>query len=150
MSVREPPTAEATARLRILLVDDAEEVRRDLRTVLQFYDDLEVVGEAVNGIEAVSLADRLRPDMVLMDLRLPGIDGVEATEQICARALAKEVIMLTIYDEPENRARAARAGVDLFLVKGLSVEDLVAAIRQVSHVKAGRPNIDPPTEDERV
>ena len=131
MSFREPPTEKAAARLKILIVDDAEDVRRDLRTVLQFAHDLEIVGEAVNGIEAVALADQIRPDVVLMDLRLPGLDGFEATEQIRRRGLAGSVIMLTIYDDPENRARAARAGIDLFLVKGLSVEQLVAAIRQV-------------------
>ncbi len=131
MSCREPVTEKAAARLTILIVDDAEDVRRDLRTVLQFAHDLEIVGEAVNGIEAVALADQIRPDVVLMDLRLPGLDGFEATEQIRRRGLARSVIMLTIYDDPENRARAARAGIDLFLVKGLSVEQLVAAIRQV-------------------
>jgi len=131
MSSRKPLTEKAGARLRILIVDDAEDVRRGLRTVLLLAHDLEIVGEAVNGIEAVALADKLRPDIVLMDLRLPGLDGFEATEQIRRRALARSVIMLTIYDEPENRARAARAGVELFLAKGLSVDDLVSAIRQV-------------------
>jgi len=131
MSARNPLTEKAGARLKILIVDDAEDVRRGLRTVLLLAHDLEIVGEAVNGIEAVALADKLRPDVVLMDLRLPGLDGFEATEQIRRRALARSVIMLTIYDEPEYRARAARAGVELFLVKGLSVDHLVSAIRQV-------------------
>jgi DNA-binding NarL/FixJ family response regulator len=119
------------SKLGILIVDDAEEVRYDLRTVLQLMPDLEVVGEAVDGIEAVALAEELRPDVVLMDLRMPGLDGLEATEQIRKRDLAKGIIMLTIYDQPENRARAASAGVDLFLEKGLGVEVLIAAIRHV-------------------
>lgn len=132
MSFIKPLTGEASARSRILIVDDAEDVRRDLRTVLQLHRDLEVVGEAVNGIEAVSLAEELKPDVVLMDLRLPGLDGFEATEQIRRRGLARSVIVLTIYDDQENRARAARTGIDLFLVKGLGIDDLVAAIRQVA------------------
>ena len=118
-------------KLGILIVDDAEEVRRDLRTVLTLAPDLQVVGEAVNGIEAVTLADDLRPDLVLMDLRLPGLDGMEATEQIKRRGLAGGVIMLTIYGQEENRDRAAAAGVDLFIEKGVGIETLVAAIRQV-------------------
>jgi len=131
MSLRAPLAAEAEARIRILIVDDADEVRRDLSMVLQLAPDLEIVAEAVNGIEAVALADRLRPDIVLMDLRLPGLDGFEATEQIRKRGLAKGVIMLTIYDEPKNRARAERAGVDLFLAKGVDIGILAAGIRQV-------------------
>jgi DNA-binding NarL/FixJ family response regulator len=119
------------SKLRILIVDDAEEVRRDLRTVLQLAPDLEVLAEAINGIEAVDVADRLRPDIILMDLRMPGLDGLEATERIKKRGLAKGVIMLTIYDQAENRVRAESAGVDLFLDKGLGVERLVDAIRQV-------------------
>jgi DNA-binding NarL/FixJ family response regulator len=131
MTASESLSEQPKTRLGILIVDDSEEVRRDLRTVLQLMPDLEVMGEAIDGIEAVSLAEKLRPDVVLMDLRLPGLDGFEATEQIRKRGLAKGIIMLTIYDQPENRDRAARAGVDLFLEKGLGIEVLVSAIRQV-------------------
>jgi DNA-binding NarL/FixJ family response regulator len=131
MSARDSLSAQPRSKLGILIVDDAAEVRHDLRTVLQLMPDLEVIGEAVDGIEAVSLAEVLRPDIVLMDLRMPGLDGIEATEQIRKRDLAKGIIMLTIYDQPENRARATSAGVDLFLEKGVGVEVLVAAIRHV-------------------
>jgi DNA-binding NarL/FixJ family response regulator len=124
-------TAQSQSNLGILIVDDAEDVRRDLRTVLQLTPDLEVVGEATDGIEAVALAAELQPDIVLLDLRMPGLDGLEATERIRKSGLAKGIIMLTIYDEQENRARAARAGVDLFLAKGTSIEALVDSIRQV-------------------
>lgn len=131
MSAGNALTAQAISRLGILIVDDSEEVRRDLRAVLELLPDLEVLGEAADGMGAVALAEALRPDIVLMDLRLPGLDGFEATEQIRKRGLARGVIMLTIYDELENRARAERAGVDLFLAKGLGIEALVAAIRRV-------------------
>jgi DNA-binding NarL/FixJ family response regulator len=124
-------TAQSQSNLGILIVDDAEDVRRDLRTVLQLTPDLEVVGEATDGIEAVALAAELQPDIVLLDLRMPGLDGLEATERIRKSGLAKGIIMLTIYDEQENRARAAHAGVDLFLAKGTSIEALVDSIRQV-------------------
>jgi DNA-binding NarL/FixJ family response regulator len=120
------------SKLGILIVDDAEEVRRDLRTVLLLAADLEVLGEAVDGFEAVSLAEKLKPDVVLMDLRLPGLDGFEATEAIKSRRLAKSVIMLTIYGQPENRLRASSAGVDFFLEKGTDIQALLAAIQQVS------------------
>ncbi len=147
MTTGDSPSEQSSSKLGILIVDDAEEVRRDLRTVMQLMPDLEVMGEAVDGIEAVSLAEELRPDIVLMDLRLPGLDGFEATEQIRSRGLAKGIIMLTIYDQPENRSRAASAGVDLFLEKGLGIEVLISAIRQVGrssvqgaaqHSRAGR------------
>jgi DNA-binding NarL/FixJ family response regulator len=124
------------SRLGILIVDDAEEVRRDLRTVLQFASDLVILGEAVNGLEAVSMAEDLRPDIVLMDLRLPGLDGFEASEQIKRRGLAKGIIMLTIYGQPENRLRAASVGVDLFLEKGTGIEALVSAIQRVGRSDA--------------
>ena len=124
------------SRLGILIVDDAEEVRRDLRTVLQFASDLVILGEAINGLEAVSMAEDLRPDIVLMDLRLPGLDGFEASEQIKRRGLAKGIIMLTIYGQPENRLRAASVGVDLFLEKGTGIEALVSAIQRVGRSDA--------------
>ena len=90
-------------RLGVLIVDDAEEVRRDLRTVLELASDLVILGEADNGLEAISMAEVLKPDIVLMDLRMPGIDGFEATKQIKSRGLAGGVIMLTIYSHEEYR-----------------------------------------------
>lgn len=107
-----------------------------MRTVLQFASDLVILGEAVNGLEAVSMAEDLRPDIVLMDLRLPGLDGFEASEQIKRRGLAKGIIMLTIYGQPENRLRAASVGVDLFLEKGTGIEALVSAIQRVGRSDA--------------
>lgn len=119
------------SRLGILIVDDSEQVRRDLRLALQLAPDLDVVGEAGNGIEAVSVAAETRPDIVLMDLRLPGLDGFEASEQIRKQNLARKIIMLTIYDLAENKARADAAGIDLFLGKAVGIEKLVNSIRDV-------------------
>jgi DNA-binding NarL/FixJ family response regulator len=118
-------------RLGVLIVDDAEGVRRDLRTVLELASDLVILGEADNGLEAVSMAEALRPEIVLMDLRMPGIDGFEATKQIKSRGLAKGVIMLTIYSHEENRRQAESAGVDFFLEKGIGIEALLSALQQV-------------------
>ena len=118
-------------RLGVLIVDDAEEVRRDLRTVLELASDLVILGEADNGLEAVSMAEVLKPDIVLMDLRMPGIDGFEATKQIKSRGLARGVIMLTIYSHEEYRLQAASVGVDLFLEKGIGIEALLTAFKQL-------------------
>lgn len=118
-------------KLGVLIVDDAEEVRRDLRTVLELASDLVILGEADNGLEAVSMAEALRPDIVLMDLRMPGIDGFEATKQIKSRGLARGVIILTIYSHEEYRRQAEKVGVDIFLEKGIGIEALLSALKQV-------------------
>jgi DNA-binding NarL/FixJ family response regulator len=131
VSAHDSLTAKPMSKLGILIADDAEEVRRDLRTILQLAPDLLVLGEAINGIEAVAMAESLRPDIVLMDLRMPGIDGLEAAEQIKKRDLAKGVIMLTIYGQQENRTRAANVGVDLFIEKDTEIDVLIASVREV-------------------
>jgi DNA-binding NarL/FixJ family response regulator len=131
MCAEEALEAGTTPKLGILIVDDAEEVRRDLRTVLQLVPDLEILGEAMSGVEALALARELKPDIVLMDLRLPGLDGFEATEHIKRHGLAKRVIILTIYGQEEYRARAARVGADAFVEKGTDIKVLLAAIRQI-------------------
>lgn len=118
-------------RLNILIVDDSDQVRRDLRTVLHLSPDLAVLGEASNGIEAVSAAAELMPDIVLMDLRLPGLDGFEAAEQIRKRNPDQKIIMLTIYDTPENKKRSDIAGIDLFIGKSVGIDKLVASIREI-------------------
>ena len=123
--------ATTSPKAKILIVDDLARVRQNLRTVIQLTEDLEVVGEAVNGLEAVQLAERLSPDIVLMDLEMPGLDGFEATHQIKNRHLAKGVIMLTIHGHDEARGRAARMGVDAFVEKATGVETLLATIRHV-------------------
>ena len=119
------------AKIRILIVDDLEHVRQGLRTLLQLTDDLEVVGEATNGLEAIQLAERLEPDVVLMDLEMPQLDGLEATQRIKDRHPGIGVVMITIYDNPGNRERAASVGADAFVEKGIAFEMLLDTIRQV-------------------
>jgi DNA-binding NarL/FixJ family response regulator len=113
---------------RVLIVDDSPQVRQELRTLLPLAGDIEIVGEAADGWEAIRLARMLQPEVVLMDLEMPLLDGYEATPQIKAVCPACRVVALTVYGDPASQSRAAQAGVDLFLIKGVSVESLVQAI----------------------
>lgn len=114
--------------IRLLLVDDEAMVRRGLRLVLETEDDLQVVGEAADGLEAVEGARRLNPDVILMDVRMPRLDGVEACRRLVAESDAK-VVVLTTFDLDEHLFAAVRAGASGFLLKASRPEDLVAAIR---------------------
>ncbi len=120
--------SELMADLRVLIVDDREQVRQDLHTFLTLTGGLEIVGEANNGLEAVHLAETLRPQVVLMDLEMPLLDGCNATLQIKALQPSCRVIALTIHAEEAERQTALEAGVDFFVVKGAPMEMLVEAI----------------------
>ena len=126
-----PSTVANTARIRILIVDDKERVRRDLRTALGLVEGLEVIGEAADGLEALHQAEELGPDVVLMDLEMPRMDGFEATRQIKDRCLARAVVALTVYGDDSARSRADRAGADAFVEKGTSLQTLSEIIWQV-------------------
>jgi len=113
---------------RVLIVDDSPQVRQELRTLLTLAGDIEIVGEAANGLEAIRLAEALQPEVILMDLEMPVMDGYEAARQIKSRWPACRVVALTVHGYEAARQRASQAGVDVFLVKGVSVETLVQAI----------------------
>jgi DNA-binding NarL/FixJ family response regulator len=113
---------------RILIVDDVLQVREELRTVLQLEGNIEVAGEAVNGLEAISQTQALQPDVVLMDLEMPVLDGYEAAQQIKALFPGCRVIALTLHSYPAARKKAYQAGVDYFVEKGAPIETLVQAI----------------------
>jgi DNA-binding NarL/FixJ family response regulator len=115
--------------LRVAIADDQELVRAGLRGIIEAEPDLEVVGEARDGEGAVQLALRERPDVFLMDVRMPGVDGIQATEQIVAAHSPTRVLVLTTFDLDENVYRAVKAGAAGFLLKDLPAEELVAAIR---------------------
>jgi len=114
--------------IRLLLADDEAMVRKGLRLVLETEDDLQVVGEATDGYEAIEEARRLRPDVVLMDVRMPRMDGVEACRQLVDESGTK-VVVLTTFDLDEHLFAAVRAGASGFLLKASPPEELVTAIR---------------------
>jgi DNA-binding NarL/FixJ family response regulator len=118
--------------VRILLVDDQPLVRAALQMVINEAPDLDLVGEAGSGAEAVRMAEDLRPDVVLMDLRMPGMDGIEATRRIVTGAGHARVLALTTFDDDDHVYGALRAGACGFLVKDMALDDILDAIRVVA------------------
>jgi pilus assembly protein CpaE len=120
-----------TDRIKVLIVDDIPETRDHLTKLLGFEGDVEVVGAAAGGPEAVEMASRLRPDVVLMDINMPGMDGITATEKLAAEVPATAVIMMSVQGEADYLRRSMLAGAREFLVKPFSSDELTASIRQV-------------------
>ncbi|QNG18798.1 response regulator transcription factor [Rhodococcus triatomae] len=118
--------------ITVLLVDDQELMRMGLTMVLDAQEDITVVGEAGDGAAAITAARRLEPDVVLMDVRMPVVDGVSATEQILAAGDRTRVLVMTTFDLDEHAMGALRAGASGFLLKDTPPEDLVSAIRSVA------------------
>ena len=119
-------------RIRVLLADDQALVRAGLRTILGSQDDIEVVGEAPDGELAVAMASRLRPDVVLMDVRMPVLDGIEATRRITRGGLRGRILILTTYELDEYVFDALGAGASGFLLKHAPPEELVQGVRLVA------------------
>jgi DNA-binding NarL/FixJ family response regulator len=117
---------------RILLVDDQELLRMGFRMVLEAQPDLQVVGEAADGAEGVALARELEPDVILMDVRMPDMDGVQATRELVQEGSASRIIILTTFDLDEYAHAALRAGASGFLLKDAPPADLLSAIRSVA------------------
>ena len=118
--------------IRVLLADDQELVRAGFAMIIDSRDDLEVVGEARDGLEAVALARSVRPEVILLDVRMPRMDGIEAARQLAADGHPARIIMLTTFDLDEPVFAALRAGASGFLLKDTRPDDLVAAIRVVA------------------
>ncbi|MFE2299326.1 response regulator [Streptomyces sp. NPDC059445] len=120
--------------IRVLLADDHALLRDTFRILINSAEDLEVVGEASDGAEAVALAGTLRPDIVIMDIRMPGTDGLTATTAICADPALSDVriLILTTFETDEYVARALRAGASGFLGKDVTADALLGAIRTVA------------------
>ncbi|MFE2037468.1 response regulator [Streptomyces scopuliridis] len=116
---------------RILLADDQKLIRGGIRMILQSEDDFEIVGEAADGTQAVDLARSLRPDIVLMDIQMPGLDGLEATRRIVAAGDCV-VLILTTFNREDYLFQALQAGASGFLLKNASPEDLISAVRVIS------------------
>lgn len=123
------PDGSGMHKISVLIVDDHPIVRQGLRTLLELQEDIVVAGEAVNGRAGVEQAARLKPDVVLMDLMMPELDGIEATRQISALGQPPRVIALTSFVEDEKVIPAIQAGAVSFLLKDVSPNDLMEAIR---------------------
>jgi two-component system, NarL family, response regulator DegU len=126
--------------LRIVIADDHDLFREGLKQLLETVDDLTVVGEASNGRQAVLLVEKHRPDVVLMDISMPEMDGIEATEAIVARGITTPVIVLTMYADDEYAIHAIRAGAKGYLLKSSRSDEVIRAIRLAA---AGGSAIDP-------
>ncbi|MFV0136229.1 response regulator [Streptomyces sp. HMX87] len=122
--------------IRILVVDDQQLVRMGLRMLFEQAQDIEIQGEADNGAEAVRLAERLTPDVVLMDLRMPGMDGITATRRILAARPATRVVALTTFDDDDHLYPVLAAGACGFLVKDTPPAELLAAVRRAADGEA--------------
>lgn len=133
-------TGPRPGRIRILLVDDHAMVRRGMRDFLELHDDLEIVGEAADGAAAIELAAALAPDIVVMDLLMPGVDGIEATGRIRAANPDIEIVALTSFVEEARVVAAIQAGAAGFLLKDAEADELAAAIRAAA---AGEVHLDP-------
>jgi DNA-binding NarL/FixJ family response regulator len=118
--------------VRVLIADDQALVRGGFRMILEAKDDMEVVGEAGDGAEAVEMVERMQPDVVLMDVRMPGVDGLEATRRIVASGSAARIVILTTYDVDEYVFSALRAGASGFLLKDVRPAELTEAVRVVA------------------
>lgn len=118
-----------TDRIRVLVADDQTLVRTGFRVILEAEGDIEVVAEADTGTEAIRQAELVRPDVVLMDIRMPGLDGLAATEQILRRPDPPTIVVLTTFDRNEYVYRALRAGAAGFLLKDAPSSRLIAAVR---------------------
>ena len=118
--------------IRVLICDDQGLVRAGFRAILELQDDIEVVGEAENGAEAVALAERRSPNVILMDIRMPVLDGVEATRRLVAGGSPSRILVLTTFDLDEYVHAAIRAGASGFLLKDVTPSKLLEAIRIVA------------------
>jgi DNA-binding NarL/FixJ family response regulator len=127
-----------TKPIRLLLVDDQPAVRRGLRMRFALEPDLEVVGEADDAVEAIPLARALRPDVVLMDVELPGMDGISALEMLRTATPRSAVVIFTLRDDAATQEKARAAGAEAFVAKHRTEELLLAAIRGVAAEQQGR------------
>jgi len=137
--IRIAPVSNPEHRLiRVLIVDDMPQVRQELRLLLQLSNEVEIVGEAGDGQEAINQAELLQPDVVVMDLEMPILDGLQATLQIKQRKVAKRVVILSVHSEPEDLDRAMQAGADAFVQKGSPYSTLIESIHPYKPKKERR------------
>ncbi|MEW6442323.1 MAG: response regulator transcription factor [bacterium] len=123
-------------RIRVLIVDDHVVVREGLRQILELAPDIEVVGEAENGLECLKLIEQKRPDLIFMDVRMPGISGIETTRLVCERFPDVRVIVLTIYEDAEHVKESIKAGAKGYVLKKAKREELIRIARDAMEDRA--------------
>ncbi|MFD8027391.1 response regulator [Streptomyces sp. NPDC059717] len=131
MSGRTPTPAPGASSSRVLICDDQQLIRMGLRMVIDSQPDLTVVGEAADGDAAIASVAALEPDLVLMDVRMPGLDGLAATEHLCAQPDGPQILVVTTFDLDEYAYAALRAGASGFLVKDAPAEEILVTVRAV-------------------
>lgn len=133
-----PDTKSLARKIRVIVVDDIPETRDNVKKLLYFEDDIDIVGTAANGREGVEMAVRIEPDIVLMDINMPGMDGIAASGAISSQLPNVQVIMMSVQGEADYLRRSMLAGAREFLIKPFSGEDLVTSIRRVHQLSATR------------
>src|SRR6266498_4488028 len=133
-----PELKNAGKKIRLLVVDDIPETRENVKKLLYFEDDIEIVGTGSNGREGIDMAARLEPDIVLMDINMPGMDGIAASEAISSQMPNVQVVMMSVQGEADYLRRSMLAGAREFLIKPFSGEELVTSIRRVHQLAATR------------
>lgn len=119
-------------KTRLLIVDDSHSFRKGMRALLEIQPDMQVVGEAPSGHKAMELVDELQPDLVLLDAQMPGMTGVEVTQQIKSRWPQTKVILMTMYTD--YRSKAIEVGADAFVTKGIPPEHILSVIRGITQI----------------
>lgn len=118
-------------KIKLLIVDDLDHVRQGLKTLLNLSEDIEIIGEAVNGFEAIGMALALNPDVILMDYEMPKLDGIEATKIVKNYNPGIQIVMISIHDSDEIRNKAVEAGAAAYENKAIPAEELMDKIRTV-------------------
>ena len=118
-------------KIKLLIVDDIDHVRQGLKTLLNLYEDIEIIAEAANGFEAIGMALLLNPDVILMDFEMPKLDGIEATKIVKNHNPEIEIVMISIHDSLEIKNRAIEAGVTAYENKATPIDELMDKIRTV-------------------
>lgn len=139
-----PGSGSSEGKIRVLVVDDIAETRENIKKLLFFEDDIEIIGTAANGREGVELASSLSPDIVLMDINMPEMDGIAASEAISTKHPNVQIVMMSVQGESDYLRRSMLAGAREFLIKPFSGEDLVTSIRRVHQFAASRRALAPP------
>ena len=118
-------------KIKLLIVDDLEHVRQGLKTLLNLFEDIEIIGEAANGFEALGMALILNPDVILMDYEMPNLDGIEATKIVKNHNPDIQIVMISIHDSLEFKSKAIEAGVAAYENKATPIDELMDKIRTV-------------------